>query len=68
MQDIVNAIATVGFPIVMCVLLLYTNNEEGKRHQEEMNELRKTVENNTLAIVQLMDKLERWTNNGEKGN
>lgn len=66
MQDIVNAIATVGFPIVMCVLLLYMNNEGDKMHKEEMNELRKTVENNTLALVKLMDKLERLWSDGEK--
>lgn len=67
MNEIVTAVSTVGFPIVMSILLLYMNNEEGKLHKLEMDELRKTVENNTLALVKLMDKLE-GVSNGEKGH
>ncbi len=58
MQEVITAVSTVGFPIVMSILLLYMNNEENKLHKQEMDELRKTVENNTLALVKLIDKLE----------
>lgn len=57
MNDIITAVSTVGFPIVMCILLLYTNQKQDAQHKEEIDELRKTVENNTLALVKLLDKL-----------
>lgn len=57
MNDIITAVSTVGFPIVMCILLLYTNQKQDIQHKEEIDELRKTVENNTLALVKLLDKL-----------
>lgn len=57
MNDVVTAVSTVGFPIVMSILLLYMNQKEGEAHKIEIDELRKTVENNTLALVRLLEKL-----------
>lgn len=57
MNEIITAVSTVGFPVVMSILLLYMYQKESAEHKEEINELRKTVENNTLALVKLLDKL-----------
>ena len=57
-SDVLNAISTVGFPIVMCLLLLYVLYKQNEEHKEEMNKMNESLANNTLAIQQLADILE----------
>lgn len=52
---IINSIGTVGFPIVMCLIIFWYLNEERKSHKEEMDTLSKTIEENTKAILELQD-------------
>lgn len=47
MNELVSIIGNVGFPIVMCLLLF-----------SEVRQLRSVIENNTLVIMSLKDKLE----------
>lgn len=56
---IIQSITTVGFPIAMCLIMVYLNKEQDVRHAEETRELRTAIENNTLAITKLVDKLEK---------
>lgn len=58
MQDIMTAISTVGFPIVCCGVLFYQNWKEDNAHKEEMNQITKALENNTLAIQKMITLLE----------
>lgn len=55
MQAVMNAIGTVGFPIVMCLILVYMMNNLNKQHKEEMDKLNDALNNNTLAIQHLTD-------------
>lgn len=57
-SDVINAISTVGFPIVMCLLLLYVLFKQNEEHKEEMNKMNESLANNTLAIQRLTDILE----------
>lgn len=57
-SDVINAISTVGFPIVMCLLLLYVLYKQNEEHKEEMNKMNESLANNTLAIQRLTDILE----------
>lgn len=57
-SDVLNAISTVGFPIVMCLLLLYVLYKQNEEHKEEMNKMNESLANNTLAIQHLADILE----------
>ena len=57
-SDLINAISTVGFPIVMCLLLLYVLYKQSEEHKEEMNKMNESLANNTLAIQHLADILE----------
>lgn len=57
-SDVLNAISTVGFPIVMCLLLLYVLYKQSEEHKEEMNKMNESLANNTLAIQHLADILE----------
>lgn len=63
-QVIVNAIATVGFPIVMCLILVYIVYKMNEQHKEEMNKMNEALNNNTLAIQHLTDMLTKETANG----
>lgn len=57
-QEIITAISTVGFPIVCCGVLFYQNWKEDSAHKEEMNQITKALENNTLAIQKMITLLE----------
>lgn len=52
-------ISSVGFPIAMCVYIMYTMQKQTESHKTEIDELRKTIENNTVAIVKLIEKLDK---------
>ena len=53
MQEIITAISTVGFPIVATLILGYLLIMENQSHKEEMLELRKSIEANTLVMTEL---------------
>lgn len=68
-QGIVTLIQSVGFPIVMCGLMAWyvkyitdKNREqitaEREAHKEEMNEVVKAINNNTVVIERLIAKLD----------
>lgn len=50
-------IGSLGFPIVCCGALFWYLVKEKDAHQEEMEELRKSVEANTMAINSLCQHL-----------
>ena len=56
-QVIINAISTVGFPIVMCIILLFIVNKQNEEHKEEMSKITESLNNNTLVIQHLTDTL-----------
>lgn len=57
MQDIISAISTVGFPIVMCIILLYEIKQMTEAHKEETNSLKDALNNNTIALEKILTKL-----------
>jgi hypothetical protein len=74
METWVQIISSLGFPIVACICMaLYVkdqtkNNREdvkelNKQHSEEMNafkdEIKEALNNNTMALNKLCEKLER---------
>lgn len=56
-NDIVTIISTVGFPIAACVALFYQNATQQKQHKEEMDGIKEALNNNTLALQKLVDKI-----------
>ena len=56
-QVIMNAISTVGFPIVMCIILLYVVDKQNEAHKEEMAKITEALNNNTLVIQHLTDTI-----------
>lgn len=57
MQEIITAISTVGFPIVMSLLLYIKIDKQDQAHREEMNRMTDAIQNNTLALQHLADQL-----------
>lgn len=57
----VNALTTLvgslGFPIVACGAMFYEMHQQTKRHAEEMEKVSDALNNNTLALTELKDKL-----------
>ena len=56
-NDIVTIISTVGFPIAACIALFCQTNEMQKNHKEEMDGVKEALNNNTLVVQKLVDKL-----------
>lgn len=68
MGEITQIISSVGFPIAMCIIMGYwvktthdDHREDYKRLQEshtaESKELTQAINNNTLVVQQLIDKI-----------
>lgn len=69
-QEIIQLISSVGFPIVCCLGMWWyvkkqTDNYREdvdhltQEHKEEMTRVTEALNNNTLAIQRLCDKLEK---------
>ena len=61
MQEILTAIATVGFPIVACIALFYYIYKQAERHKEEINTLTTALNNNTVVLSKLSEKIDVLT-------
>ena len=55
---ITSAIGSIGFPIVLCLMMFRYVSEDGRKRNELFIEMTKAVNNNTLAIQQLADKMD----------
>lgn len=56
-NTLIQAIGSVGFPIVCCIYLIYTMQKNEERHTEEIEKMRETVENNTKVMIKLCAKI-----------
>lgn len=68
-QTLITIISTVGFPIVACGGLAWffkyitdkereERNSMNEQHRQEMSEITQALNNNTLAIQRLCDRLD----------
>lgn len=68
MNEVVQVVSTLGFPIAMCIgaciFIKYqfdANNKNvddmRKEHKEEVKSMTEALNNNTLALQRLIDKL-----------
>lgn len=55
--NILSAISSVGFPIVACIALFWKNHKDDERHEEQSNKFNEAVNNNTIALVKLTEKI-----------
>lgn len=57
--DIIQLISNLGFPIVMCAALFYRMVKSDEIHREEMDKFNTSLNNNTMAITRLLERLEK---------
>lgn len=55
MDDIIQLISSVGFPIACCCFLLWQTSQQDKYNREQQEKLRATIEGNTKSIESLSD-------------
>lgn len=55
---ITQAIGTIGFPIVMTLIMFYFLNKEQENHKAEMNELKDVIAGNNEVLAQLKQLIE----------
>lgn len=56
-NEVVNIITTVGFPIAVCLICFWYINKMQEQHKAETDKLAEALNNNTLVMQQLVDKL-----------
>lgn len=59
---IVQLISGLGFPIACCIAMFWQNNKLNESHKEETTKLNETINNNTIVLNHLIDKLGGITN------
>lgn len=60
----VQIISAVGFPIFACCAMGWFIKYSGDRHKEEMDQIKEALNNNTLALTELV----AYIKNDEKGS
>lgn len=56
-ESVLQAITTVGFPIVMCLVLLWYINKMVDTHKEETKAFTDALNKNTSVLERVCDKL-----------
>lgn len=57
-NEVSSLIGSLGFPIAMCIYMAYNNEKLHKRHSEETAKLTEIINNNTMALNNLTNKIE----------
>ena len=65
MESIVTMISNLGFPIACCVFLFLQLDKQNKSHQEEFQSLSQAIDNNTIAITKLCERLGKAVDDDE---
>lgn len=57
MTSILEIISSVGFPIACCIAMFVQQNKMSENHKNEMCEMKSAIDNNTIALTKLIEKL-----------
>lgn len=55
--ELVSMISSVGFPIVMCLLLWYQMRQSEDLHREEINSLKDVIADVKAALIELKNAI-----------
>ena len=50
-------ISTLGFPIAVCLICFWYINKREEQHKDEVTKLSEAINNNTLVMQKLVDRL-----------
>lgn len=65
LTGITTAISTVGFPIAICLILLWYIYKLSEMHKEETKEFTEALNKNTIALQKLADMIGEDKSNEE---
>ena len=57
-QTVISAISSLGFPIVCCMIVLYMYWKSDQTHKAEVDKLSEAVQNNTIVMEKILERLE----------
>ena len=55
---ITSLIGSLGFPVVMCLILVFRMDKQDEQHKIEMDKITEALTNNTVALTNLTSKIE----------
>ncbi len=61
-QTLTQAVSTIGFPIAMCIYLLFYIKSFDDKYCQQLCNMSKAIENNTIAITKLMGMIDDLEN------
>lgn len=56
-------VSTVGFPIAACIAMFWMVNKQNDNHKQEIDKMSEALNNNTIALTKLTDKLKEGKQN-----
>lgn len=65
-NDLATLISTLGFPVAMCLIMCYYINKINDAHKEETDKFAEALNNNTLVLQKLCDRLDSGVNINDK--
>ena len=57
MENIIQIVQTLGFPIAVAIALFWLIIKMQEQHKEEIAKLTEALNNNTIALTELEDKI-----------
>ena len=62
MDSITALITSVGFPIVMCLIMFKYMQEESQNHKSEVDSLKESLKENTVVLADLRSMIQTLIN------
>lgn len=56
-STITSVISNLGFPITVCIYMIYVNQKQAEQHKEEVGKMTEAVNELKIAITTLIEKL-----------
>jgi hypothetical protein len=64
-NSIMQSISNMGFPAIVCIIMIWINREQTKSYKEDLKSLKEALDQNTKAVTELRMLL--YTETREKG-
>lgn len=55
----IQGISAIGFPAFMCIIMMKYMQENDSKNREEIKALGKALENNSLVVTKLMERIDK---------
>lgn len=64
----IQGISAIGFPAFMCIVMMKYMQENDNKNREEIKALGKALENNSLVVTKLMERIDKLNERIGDGN